>query len=344
MVACKATYGRLVSASHLHLIMKPQEYIQSKLDDLKMPLGITKPADNDELMEAIFRTLMSKKFRKNSANETLQKHIREAIKIRVNKNEPINITFVHGAYKLRRLDEAPEADWAELFALMHYTKWLRPICELYEPGVWLDLFVDDLIVPHLGTASTEDVTAYLNSYQEIIDFLSTYFTNNFKISITTVGSRFASEEAFEKSLQESINLKQTELPDGLPILTDAEKTRVELHTNTTKEQLQDPNWRERVVLIETAYSRTKAEPGYHKVPDKILAFTSSIPGVAIAVGSTKDSIAKFWVGAEALKPLAESYRQLVLTPKQLENLQYQWQHIDLGIKDKNFKRIRVLTA
>ena len=324
--------------------MTAKNYIQTKLDDLEKPLGIQKPTNRDELVGAIFRTLMSKKFRKTSANETLQEHIKEAIKIRLEKNEPINITFLHGAYKLWRLEEAPEVDWAELFALMHYAKWLKPICEMYEPGVWFDLFVDDLIVPHLGTASVEDVNTYLKSYHELVVFLGNFLPDNFKMSITTVGSRFDSIEAFEKSLKESIELMQLELPDGLPVLTDTDKARAELNTNPSAEQLQDSKWREKVVLVETAYSRTKAEPGYHNASDKILAFTSSIPGRAIAVGSTKDSIAKFCVGVGALKPAKDNFRQIVLTPKQLESLGFSWQNIDLDINGKNFKRIRVLST
>lgn len=323
--------------------MTAQEYIQSKLDELKQPLRVEKPSGDKTITDTIFKSLMSKKFRKYSANEALQAHVRNAIKISVEKNEPINVTFLHGAYKLWRLEEAPEIDWAELFAHIHYVKWLKPICEAYEPGVWLDMFVDDLIVPHLGTASTEDVSAYLNSYSEMEDFLHTFLPQNFRLTITTVGSRFPSKIAFEKSLQESIRLKQSEL-GGLPELTDVDKARAELNTNTTEIQLQDAKWREKVVLIETAYSRTKAEPGYHKDAGKIIAFTSSIPGVAIAVGSTKDSIAKFWVGVGTLRKVLGSYRQIVMTPKQLENAKFEWEDVNIpGLKGKNFSRIRVIT-
>jgi hypothetical protein len=47
---------------------------------------------------------------------------------------------------LWRIDEAPEADFAELFSSMYYVKWLKPVCEIYKPGVWFDFFVDDLIL------------------------------------------------------------------------------------------------------------------------------------------------------------------------------------------------------
>ncbi len=323
--------------------MTVQEYIQSKLIQLQHPFELPKPQTQDELKAAILKLLLSKKFRKYSASDELIEKLKTAIDLNVANNDPINVTFLHGAYKLWRLEEAPEADWAELFALMHYTNWLKPICEIYEPGVWFDLFVDDLIVPHLQTASSEDVKKYLDSYRSIIAFLEPYQPKNFKMTVTTVGSRFTSPQAFEDSLKESIRLKQQELPHGLPVLTDQDIARSELNTNASDEQRKDPHWREKVVLIEAAYSRTKAEPGYHKVDNKILAFTSSIPNVAISVGSTKDSIAKYWVGVGVLKPKGDSFRQIVLSPKQLKATNYEWQAVDFGLTGKNFKKIRVAT-
>lgn len=117
------------------LAMLAQDYIKTKLEELKNPLGLQCPRGRDELVEVIFRLVMSKKFRKYTANDDLQSHIKNAIRVNVEKNEPINITFLHGAYKLWRLAEAPEADWAELFSLIYYTNWVKPICEVYGPGV-----------------------------------------------------------------------------------------------------------------------------------------------------------------------------------------------------------------
>lgn len=69
--------------------------------------------------------------------------------------------------------------------------------------------------------------------------------------------------------------------------------------------------------MHNAYMMTKAEPGYHKGRlDKIVAFTQPLPsGTTISVGTTKDSIMKFWIGAGVLKPVEGSYRQIILLPK-----------------------------
>lgn len=325
--------------------MTAQEYIQSKLNDLKRPSGIVKPANDEQLAEAIFKALMSKKFRKYSASTELVEHVKGAISLNIKNHEPINITFLHGAYKLWRLEESPEADWAELFALMYYSNWVKPICEIYEPGVWFDFFVDDLIIPKLDNLDPADIQAYLKSYQSVMDFLKQYQPNNLKMTITPVGSQFESPEAFDESVQHNLDKLTAELPSGLPELNDSQRAMVELNTRATDEQLKDPKWREKVYHLHNAYMVTKGEPGYHKNrPEKILAFNQPLPsGTSISVGSTKDSIMKFWIGVGVLKPKESSFRQLVLSPHQLEQTQFSFDDVQIvKLNGKNFSRIRVL--
>ncbi len=324
--------------------MKAQDYIQEKLDELKRPLELAKPETKEELIEAIYASLMSKKFRKYSANDDLKKYIKNAIKLNAEKNEPINITFLHGAYKLWRLEEAPEVDWAELFSLIYYTKWVKTACALYEPGVWFDFFVDDYIVTRLDNIPDEDIKAYIQSYQNLIDFLKPYQSNNLKMTITPVGGLFSSEAAFDKSLQASLDRLTAETPGGLPTLSDVQKAVVELNAKPTKEQLKDPKWREKIFHLHNAYMATKAEPGYHKErPEKILAFTQPLPsGTTISVGTTRSSVMKFWIGVGVLKKSREAFKQIILSPGQLSAVKYDWQDVDLGIKGKNFSKIRVV--
>lgn len=324
--------------------MNAQEYLQSKLDELKRPLGLPKPQNNEELESQILKALLSKKFRKYSANEELITHIKKAIHINVENNAPINITFLHGAYKLWRLDESPEVDWAELFSLMYYSNWVKLVCELYEPGVWFDFFVDDYIINRLDNIPMSDVQAYIDSYQYLINYLKNYQPSNLKMTVTTVGGQFASEEAFDKSLQNNLAKLTAGTPNGLPVLNDAQRAMVELNTKPTEEQLEDPLWREKVFHLHNAYMATKAEPQYHKNrPEKIIAFTQPLPsGTTISVGTTKDSIMKFWIGVGLLKPKNGSYRQIILSPNKLEFTKHVWHDVDLNISGKNFKKIRVL--
>ena len=327
--------------------MTAQDYIQSKLDDLKQPLGLPKPASDTELVEAIFKLVMSKKFRKYSCNDQLVQDIRKAIKLSVKAGKPINFTFLHGAYKLWSLDEAPEADWAELFSAMYYTAWLKPICEIYKPGVWFDYFVDDLVLPKLHTCSLEDSQRYRKSYQAVLDFLKVYQPANFKMTITGVGEQFESPEAFDIKLGSDINRFLANLNGAATVLNDERATMIDLNVKETPELAKDPEWRQKNAVVHDAYINiTKRETNYHWQPNKIKVFTQQLAsGTFIAVGSTKDSVAKFWVGVGALKPRDDSFRQIILTPKQLQDTRFDFEAVRLdGLDGKNFKRVRVLAA
>jgi len=326
--------------------MTAQDYIQAKLTELRQPQGLPKPQNNDELADTIFKLLMSKKFRKYSASPEFIEHIKQSIRGHIEAGTPINVTFTHGAYKLWRFEESPEVDWAELFALMYYTKWLAPICEIYEPGVWFDSFVDDLILPKLNNLSMDEIIAYKQSYQKVIDFLKAYQPDNFKMTITGAGDLFDSLAAFEEKLAKDVEEYAATLPDGLPEVSDKRKAMIELNVHPNKTVQNDPDWMAKNVLVHDAYiSKTKRGVGYTFRPDKILAFTQPLPvGLFLAVGSTKDTIAKFWTGIGALKPRDGSYRQLVLSPSQLENVHATFEPISIPeLTGKNFNRIRVLS-
>jgi hypothetical protein len=250
-----------------------------------------------------------------------------------------------GCYKLWRLEEAPESDWAELFACMYYSNWLKPICEVYEPGVWFDFFLDDVIVPRIDNITEQEVEAYRQNRQRIIDFLKPYQPANMRMTLSGVGEQFESRADYEAALEENIQMLTSELPGGLPQLTDTQKAMTSLNVRTTPEQESDPLWREKVELVHSAYLRTKAATGYTTMSNKIRVFTQPFPnGTCIAVGATKDSIAKFWAGVGALRARDDEYRQLVLTPKQLEEADFTWEPLGLkGLAGKNFSKIRVLS-
>ena len=245
MVACKATYGRFMSAPHLQITMTAQEYIQSKLEELKKPLGLSFLTHKEQLSDEVYKALTTKKFRKFSMSDELKEHVSQSIKLNIEKDSPINITFLHGAYKLWRLDESPETDWAELFALMRYIAWVKPVCELYEHGVVIDFFMDDYIVPMLNNIDYRDIKTYIESYQKLLDFLSAHKPANLQLTVNTVGSRFESREAFEKSVYTNLEKIEAEQDGNLPELNDSVKAMIDLNAKPTDQQLTDPKWREK---------------------------------------------------------------------------------------------------
>jgi hypothetical protein len=323
--------------------MTAQEYIQSALDQLQEPTEQhSEFATPDELIEEIFRLITSKKFRKYALTPEYAEHIKNSITENVQANQPINLTFLGGCYKLWRLDEAPESDWAELFAHMYFTRWVKPVCAIYKPGVWFDFFLDDAIVPRINNLPESDVEAYRESRQKVLNFLKPYQPENLNMTLTGISSLFKTREEYEASLEENIQKLSSELPGGLPELDAAHLATISLNAKATVEQLADPKWREKVELVHSAYMMTKAQTGYAIASNKIKVFTQPF-ATCIAVGTTKDSIAKFWAGVGALKPRDDSYRQLVLSPSQLENAQYTVEPVMIkGLTGKNFNRIRVL--
>ncbi len=324
--------------------MTPANYIIDSLNTLKTTDASLR--EDETIEDAIYRLLMSKKFRKYSAQPHLIEHIKNAIKINVEKQEPINATFLHGAYKLWRLEESPSADWAELFAAMYYTNWLAPICSIYKPGVWFDYFVDDLIIPKLNNIPLEDVTAYRKSFQAVLDFLKPYQPDNMRMTITGVGDQFDSSESFDEKLANDVQKYAQQFPSGLPEVTESRSIMINLNRKPSETDQNNPDWKAKNVLMHDAYIKlTKFETGYHLQPNKILTFNQSIPGLALGLGTTKTSIAKFWAGVGTLKKDADSYRQYILSPKQIETNKITTEQIAItGLTGKNFTSIRIIDS
>lgn len=319
--------------------MTPQKYIEQELEKLHEfhPRKIAK----EQLADEIFKLLMSKKFRKWAASPQLVTQMKSAIKLNIEKNQPINLTFPHGAYKLWRLEEAPLPDWAELFTAMYYTKWLKPICEIYPPGVWFDYFVDDLILPKIDNISFKEIDAYLAEYQKVFDFLKLYQPKNIRMTITRFESLFESRDAFEKSLEEYVK----KLSLTKPTFTDDQLQVVELNARPTQMQLKDPRWKEKIRLIHDAYITMKRELGYYFQPTKIPVFNQPLAsGAFLAVGTTKTSIAKFWVAVGALKKAENGYIEYILSPKQIESQMFTKEKMSIdGLDSKNFRSIRIFS-
>src|SRR4051812_21132072 len=87
--------GRFKSYPHLQY-MTAQDYILQRLEDIQG----TKIEPAKELIDFIYATIMSKKFRKYSVPPHTQDMFRTAIKLNIEKSEPIKIAIPFGAYKL----------------------------------------------------------------------------------------------------------------------------------------------------------------------------------------------------------------------------------------------------
>ncbi len=116
---------------------------------------------------------------------------------------------------------------------------------------------------------------------------------------------------------------------------------VSAFAETRPEPEADPQWREKVQLMHDGYAQVTGRRPYYRQPDKLNIMTTPFNGM-LSVGTTKDSIMKFWIGVGVLKPKDNSFRQIILSPNQLNTTAFDFQDVELGINGKNFKKIRVL--
>lgn len=331
----------IVGSIPTHISMKPEDYILNKLSHLKSETTSKKveSLSDQELEEFIFKSLMSKKFRKFAVNVDYIPKIKWAIKNSVENKLPIKLAFPFGAYKLWRLEESPEVDWAELFTLMYFTKWVKGISEIYKPGIWIDFVSDAVIVERMNNIPKSDTDTYDKSFNRLLSFLEKYLSDNIKITLTQVGS-FYTEEEFNKDLEDKISAMKKEW-GGLPKLNEKTTAMVELNVKLKPDQDKDPLWREKVELLHQAYYAVSKRRPYSRAPEKILIFCTKVSN-CISVGTTKTSIAKFWAGSGALKKTKDSYQEYVLSPSQSKT-QNNFEPIKIeGLSGKNFNKIRII--
>lgn len=319
----------------------PKTYIEEQLSKLAPAADFASFKNREELEEYIARAALSKKFRKWAVDGDLPDHLHNAIRISFEKNEPIKFVMPFGGYKLWRLPEAPEADWAELFSLMFYAAWLKPIADAYVPGVRFDFSSDDVVVERLDRIAKADTEAYKTSFESTVTFLEDYIPQNLKFTFTPVGSRYTPEE-FDAELNSLMAQYLAEHNGKLPEATEDEKKIMDLNAHKNEEDLADPDWYRKNKLMHDSYMTVSRRRPYTRNEEKILAFTKSLPK-GIAVGTTKTSIAKFWAGVGALKHKEDSYIETVLSPEQIRTAEVEWNDITIaGLTGKNFSKIRII--
>lgn len=319
--------------------MSPETFIEARLERLRP--NTRELLAGPEFIAHVEKTVLSKKFRKYAVDAEFVPHLRNAVKLNVEKGEPIKFVFPFGGYKLWRLEEAPEADWAELFTMMYYAWWLKPIADTYEPGVVFDFSSDDVIVERLNHIAPSETKAYAESFKKVIGFLQPYLPENLSFTLTPVGSRYTGEE-FDADLNARIEEIRTTLGGELPTVTEAERAMMELNVRMTDAENNDPLWHEKNKLLHDAFLAASRRRPYNRAEDKITAFTKPFPKT-IGVGTTKASIAKFWAGVGALKVKDEEFIESVLTPEQIRQGTFRWEPLSLqGLEGKNFSKIRIL--
>jgi len=319
-----------------------QKFILEKLERLSKPVIVSSSTKKVLTIEdEIFNRLMSRKFRKYAASDKLKNRMKEAIAYRVANKLPIKITFMQGGFKLWRLDESPEVDWAELFALMFYSEWLSRVCAVYEHGVDVEIYIMGYIMERISNYTREETLAYQNSFHTIIDFVSKYVPANLKMRLTTMNDRYGSEKEFWELLDTTVSKYKT----AEEIILPPEHIKsLELNYRPKQGEVLGSMWREENARIHDAYVKMDSERAWNERKTEIIAVTDGRGwDYGLLMGSTKDSIVKYWVGVGALREKGNTFMPTVLSPSQLANADVTIQDINInGLNGKNFKKLRLV--
>lgn len=332
--------------------MEVQKYLEEKLkhcSEYTLSELDKKYLERNSTADFIYKKLTSKKFRKWAIDEDSEKRVKEAIRINMDNNEQIKFTYPFGGYKLWRLPTSPEVDWAEFLMIAYHCQYLSPILQVYEPGVELVFSSDDLIIERMNNVPKKDTDAYFNSFKFLLKEFSKFFPENMKMEIRQVSDLYEEKE-LEQELTEHFERLKKDYPS-------MDKTRKEKMRKTSELNI-NFNGKENLTALSENEKQEKLNlgPVYHDTQcsllkrkefvrgeDKIVLFTTKIPN-AIAIGTTKASVTKFWTGIGVLEKSDDGFKDRILSPKQFEvhsKDKVQIKNINLVPLD-NFKEIQII--
>jgi len=321
--------------------MTAQEYILSTLKELSKPV-VMEDIGNTPIEDAIYAKLMSKKFRKLKADDATVEVVKKAVHWSVENNKPIVANLIFGGNKLWRFDEAPEIDWAELFALTYLMRWLKSVASVYEPGTHFEFVSEDVVLENMNNLPRSETDQYSETFISMLDWMRQFLPKGVSVEYKRYGDFYENVDEYLAELEVAKAKVLKELGGKLPELNEHQKVATELNVRLKPGQADDPFWREKAELIHKSIERTEAMEKYIYDPTMVPTAPTFFPG-CIVTGSTKKSYAKFWVGVGALEHSGDNYNELILTPKQLENASFNWEDVDIeGLKGNNFKRVRIL--
>ena len=157
-----------------------------------------------------------------------------------------------------------------------------------------------------------------------------------------MGDQYVTQDVFKKELKENIAKLTAERKTEAKPLTEKQIAAIDLNVKVTDVQKKDPYWRDKIQIIHDAYSLASKRRPYYRNPEKIMVLSAPAPSL-IAVGTTKTSVVKFWVGAGALEKRDDGYIERILSPKQLAETTLKEVPVRIpGLPGQNFSSISII--
>ena len=298
--------------------------------------------------EFIYYKLVSKKYRKWSLPD--DSNLNEIVNACVKDNKPIKMVYPFGCYKLWRLPVDSEIDWAEFFAISYICEWIAPILAIYKPGIDFTFSSDDVIVERMNNISKKIVDNNVKKFIKLLEIFQKYTKNNLSLNLQRIGDLYDKQE-FEEELKTSfINetkkhetySDQKKIPllksSELNICWNGEEDWKKLSEEEKKDKIK------RGAILHHAYTSLEKRAKFTRALDKIVVFTTPLTRPNnIAIGTTKNSVTKFWTGIGVLEKHGEKFKDTILPPKQIENIDKEvvTEKINL-LSMKNFKEIKII--
>jgi hypothetical protein len=298
----------------------------------------------------IYSKLTSKKFRKWAVDAESELQAKRAITISVEQHKPLQFRFPFGGYKLYSIPGSPEVNWAEFFTIAYYCKYLAPIAAAYEPGIEFKFSSDDMIIERMDNVPVADTNAYFDSFTKLLEQFGRHFPANFKMDIVRIGDLYEDKNSMEQELAANVEKFKKYYAEEV----DPAKKEKMLTTSALNVQwagakdmtgLTDTEKRAVVEMgpvYHDAYCALSKRREFNRGEDKIVIFTTVIPN-AIAIGTTKSSVTKFWTGFGVLEMRDGSFNARILAPSQLNDWsekQHTEEHTEV-IDLKNFAKLQV---
>jgi hypothetical protein len=304
---------------------------------------------NKGLKHFLFAKFSSKKFRKFKMDPAVIDRINFGIDSAIKQNKPIGVYFFQGGYKLWRFPSSPFPDWAEFFNIAYVISYIAPIAAAHKAGVSITYYCHTLLMEKHDNLTTQEINQYMQGLQSLFDSFSKYLPSNIKINIVKDADIYSRDEYF-KALEDGITEAKKVMQTWPKAIIDDKERMANLNIKWNGREdwtkLSVGEKQQKIVLArlyeQAAGSNLPKVMERVKAPDLILLFTKSAP-IFIGIGSTKTSIAKYWVGTGVLEKDENKYYERVLTPSQYETIKNQPHEIIKTklVKGKNFSEIWV---
>lgn len=352
--ACKAAYVGSIPTHILKNMENVENYLKNKLINCShytLTNADRAVINAQGIEEYIFTKLTSKKFRKWALADVQKDLIKGIIRERVKAGLPLLFTFPFGGYKLWRVTTAPEVDWAEFLSLAYMLEFLAPVAAAYQPGFEFYFTSDEVIIERMDNIPKEETDKYTNSFNVLLLEFLKYTPVNAKMKLICIRDLFTPEE-FEIELKKLLPQNLDELWDSQPEEKKQRRFKMSgLNINMNGKEdwasLSKQEQEQKIKLgsiYHDAYISIPKRMALVKGPDKIIIFPFAIPGIAcIPIGSTRASVSKFWTGNGVLVKNEASFKDIILSPSQIEALvEVPSQTVPVSlIPLNNFKEIKV---